>query len=109
MTTWTLLGLNEDTTVEEVMRSRDSAALITYYAVDAVRFQPSPLPVLETLDVPYLGTVILEAARLPLSDAYRERKRLMALCNGRYVGCIERNEILLFQRRLLDSGLIDGR
>ena len=109
MTTWTLLGLNEDTTVEEVMRSRDSPALITYYAVDAVRYRPSPLPAPETVDVPYLGTVILEAAGLPLSDAYRERKRLMALCDGRYFGCVERDEILKFQRRLMDSGLIEGR
>ena len=36
-----------------------------------------PLPSLETLDVPYLPSVILAAAGLPLSDTYRERLRLM--------------------------------
>ena len=45
------------------------------------------LPQFETLDVPYLGTVMLDLAGLPLSDSHRERKRLMELCKGRYYGC----------------------
>ena len=44
--------------------------------------------------MPYLGTVLLEAAGLPLSDAYRERRRLMLLCQGRYHDCAEREEVL---------------
>ena len=107
--TQTLLGFSEDAGIEEVMRSGNPAALITYYAVDGVNYRPPPLPSLEALDVPYLGTLILEAARLPLSDAHRERKRLMALCHGRYHGCAEQNEILKFHRRLIDSGLLDAR
>ena len=39
---------------------------------------------IDTLDVPYLGTVMLDLAGLPLSDSHRERKRLMELCKGRY-------------------------
>ena len=44
---------------------------------------------------------------LPMPDSYLERKRLMTLCNGRYHGCAQRNEILAFHRRLLNSDLID--
>jgi hypothetical protein len=60
------------------------------------------------LDVPYLGAVILEAAGLPLSDVYNERKRLMKLCGGRYRSCEARHEILKFHRRMMDSGLMDA-
>ncbi|MGH6816436.1 MAG: sulfatase-like hydrolase/transferase [Hyphomicrobiaceae bacterium] len=108
MATRTLLGFAENAVVEDVWRSGNSPAFITYYAVDGVNYQPPPLPALEAIDIPYLGTVMLEAARLPLSDAYRERKRLMAVCNGRYYGCANPNEILRFHRRLIDSGLMDA-
>ena len=50
---------------------------------------------------------MLEAARLPLPDSYRERKRLMWLCNGSYHGCIHKAEIMTFHRRLMNSGLMD--
>ena len=90
------------------MRSGNDAARITYYAVDTVGFEPAPLPALDTVDVPYLGTVILEAARLPLSDVYRERKRLMTLCEGRYYECPARDEIRAFHRRLIDAGIMDA-
>ena len=105
---WTLLGFEEGTTIEQVMQSTNTAALTTYYAIDAVRYQPPALPALDNLDVPYLGTMVLDAARLPLSDAYRGRKRLMLLCNGRYHDCPLQDEILAFQRRLIDSGLVQA-
>jgi hypothetical protein len=47
---------------------RDSEALLTYFALHGICYVTPPLPKIETLDVPYLATVILEAARLPLSD-----------------------------------------
>jgi phosphoglycerol transferase MdoB-like AlkP superfamily enzyme len=100
-----LLGFGQEADIEHVLRSGNTAALVTYYAVDAVRYQPPPLPSLETLDVPYLPNVILAAAGLPLSDVYRERLRLMTLCEGRYHGC---PEIAGFHRRLIDSGIIDA-
>jgi len=103
-----LLGLSNSTTIEDVMRSGNEAAFITYYVVDGVGYAPPPLPALDRLAVPYLGTVILEAAGLPLSEVYRERKRLMALCNGRYHDCPARGEILNFHRRLIDSKLMDA-
>ena len=67
------------------------------------------LPPYETLDVPYLGTAILDMAGLPLSDSHRDRKRLMLLCNGLYHACKQREEVLLFHRRLIDSGVMAAR
>ena len=74
-----------------------------------INYRVPPLPQFETLDVPYLGTVILDLAGLPLSDSHRERKRLMLLCKGRYYGCKRRDEILVFHRRLIDSGVMAAR
>src|SRR5262249_25184193 len=45
--TRTLLGFAKDADIEYVLRSGNPAALVTYYAVDAVRYQPPPLPILE--------------------------------------------------------------
>jgi hypothetical protein len=58
------------------------------------------------LDVAYLSTILLEAAGMPLSDSYRERRRLMMLRHGRYHDCPLRDEVLRFHRRLIDSGLL---
>jgi hypothetical protein len=79
---------------------------ITFYAVAGHNFPVPPLPEYDPLDVAYLGTVILDAAGLPLSAAQRERKRLMMVCAGRYSACDPRSEILAFHRRLINSGLV---
>lgn len=104
--TQTLLGFGEDTSIEEIMASGNEAARMTYYALDGVRYRPPPLPSLDRLDVAYLGTIVLEAAGVPLSDSYRERRRLMMQCKGRYHDCPARDEVLQFHRRLIDSGLM---
>ena len=100
-----LLGFSQEADIEQVLRIGNPAALLTYYAVDGVRYLPPPLPSLEILDVPYLPSVILAAAGLPLPDAHRERLRVMTLCEGRYHGC---PEIPKLHRRLIDSGIIDA-
>jgi hypothetical protein len=104
--TLSLLGFDENASIEEVMGSGNEAARMTYYVLDGVRYRPPPLPSLDMLDVAYLGTVLLEAAGVPLSDSYRERWRLMTLCKGRYHDCPAREEVLRFHRRLIDSGLM---
>jgi phosphoglycerol transferase MdoB-like AlkP superfamily enzyme len=86
---------------------RHPEAFFTYYSVDAVGYRPPAQPALDHVDVPFLATILLEAARLPLPDSYQERKRLMLLCNGRYHDCRDRSEILTFHRRLMNSGLMD--
>jgi hypothetical protein len=104
--TRSLLGFGGSASIEDIMASGNDAPRMTYYALDAVRYRPPPLPSLDTLDVAYLGTMLLEAAGIPLSDPYRERRRLMMLCEGRYHDCPARAEVLRFHRRLIDSGLM---
>jgi hypothetical protein len=86
-----------------------SPGYLTYYAVDGVNYEPGPLPDVDVVDVPYLGTLLLNAARLPLSEAQHERLRLLSICNGRYFTCAKPDEILSFHRRLIDSGLMSAR
>ncbi|MGQ0455705.1 MAG: sulfatase-like hydrolase/transferase [Hyphomicrobium sp.] len=107
--TRTLLGFDAKLTAEDMKLSPESPGMLTYYRIDAINYTPPPMPDIETLDVPYLGAVLLEAARLPVSGAYEERLRLMALCNGRYYNCANKNEILGFHRRLIDSGFVEAR
>jgi hypothetical protein len=79
---------------------------ITYYAMLGHNYPLPPLPNYDPLDVAYLGTVMLEVAGLPLSEAQRERKWLMVTCQGRYFSCEPRSNILAFHRRLINSGLV---
>ena len=109
MATRTLLGFDADTEAEDVALSPSSIGFVTYYAARGINYRVPALPQFETLDVPYLGTVILDMAGLPLSDSHRERKRLMGLCKGRYQTCKQRDEILVFHRRLIDSGVMAAR
>ncbi len=61
------------------------------------------------MEVPYLGTILLNSARLPLPPSYQARLDLMSLCDGRYYTCAKSKSILSFHRRLMDSGLIDSQ
>ena len=79
---------------------------ITFYAMEGNGFPVPPLPAYDPLDIAYVGTIMLEAAGLPLSAAQRERKRLMVACEGRYFGCEPRSQILAFHRRLINSGFV---
>jgi phosphoglycerol transferase MdoB-like AlkP superfamily enzyme len=108
MATRMLLGYRESTEAEDVLVDRGSIGYQTFFTVNGVRFEPEfTSPAL--LDVPYLGTVLLEAAGLPLSDAHAGRKRLKRLCDGMWFDCPKRDHILSFQRQLLDDGIVVAR
>jgi hypothetical protein len=109
MATRMLLGYDENSSVEDIKLGMESVGMITYYVADAVNYKRPALPNIETLDVAYLGAVLLQQAGLPLSEAWNERLRLMTLCNGRYYDCKRRDEVLAFHRRLIDSGLMEAR
>ena len=98
---------------EEIARMGASEArpspFTTFYAMRGEHYAVPPLPDYDLLDVAYLGTVILDAAGLPLSAAEQERKRLMAACEGVYFDCKQPGEILAFHRRLINSGLIKSQ
>ncbi|MGD9670489.1 MAG: sulfatase-like hydrolase/transferase [Hyphomicrobiaceae bacterium] len=89
-----------------IVMSPESKGFLTYYAAEGINYTPPPLPEVDVLDVPYLGTLMLKLARLPLSEASEERLRLMERCHGRYYTCAHSEEILAFHRRLIDSGLL---
>lgn len=108
MATRMLLGYNESNEVEDIHLGMGSLGMITYYAIDALNYKLPALPPHETLDVAYLGAVLLDQTGIPLPEAWRERLRLMAVCDGRYYDCRRRDEILAFHRRLLDSGQIEA-
>jgi phosphoglycerol transferase MdoB-like AlkP superfamily enzyme len=104
-----LLGFDKGVSAEDVKMTPDSRGFLTYYSVNGINYDPPPLPSVDVLEVPYLGTVMLQAARLPLPESYQERLRLLSLCDGRYYTCAKTHEILAFHRRLMDSGLVDAR
>jgi hypothetical protein len=79
---------------------------ITFYAMEGHNFPVLPLPAYDPLDIAYVGTIMLEAAGLPLSASQQERKRLMMNCGGRYFGCEPPSQILAFHRRLINSGFV---
>lgn len=108
MATRVLLGYHDGTEAEDVLLARGSIGYQTFFTINGVRYEPlfsSP----EILDVPYLGTVLLEAAGLPLSDAHTGRKRLKNLCNGMWFDCPKREHILSFHRQLLNDGIVQAR
>lgn len=107
--TRSLLGQSTDLDAEDVQMAPDSLGYTTYFAIEGINYKPPSMPPVEILDVPYLGSVILRAAGLPLSDSMHERERLMLVCGGAYHGCRNQDLILGFHRRLIDSGIIDAR
>lgn len=107
--TRSLLGIDQRLKVEDIELARSSLGYVTYYAVEGINHTPPALPPYQTLDVPYLGSLLLHAAGLPLSPSHAERLRLMQVCGGLYDGCRRKEEILRFHRRLIDSGLMAGR
>ena len=109
MATRTLLGFKDETDAEDVTLDPDSIGFLTYYAARGINYRVPALPQYDSLDVAYLGTLILDMAGVPLSDSHLERKRIMAACRGRYYGCANRDVILQFHRRLIDSGVVAAR
>lgn len=104
-----LLGFGEGTAAQDVILAPESPGFLTYYAAEGINFTLPPLPEVAELDVPYLGTLMLHAAGLPLSPAGRERMRLLDKCQGRYFQCEHQSDILAFHRRLIDGGLLVAR
>jgi len=108
-TTYDLINRDWDDDSPAIGEGGKPGPYITYYAMLGHNYPLPPLPVYDPLDIAYLGTVMLEVAGLPLSEAQLERKRLMVTCQGRYFGCEPRSKILAFHRRLINSGLVQAQ
>jgi hypothetical protein len=89
--------------------SYDPRYFATYYAIDAVNFEPVASPaVMDTIDAAYLPLVIQEAAGLPLDPSFAEQKEIMLRCHGLFYACKDGGEARRFNRLLIDAGLIHG-
>ena len=87
----------------------DPRYFTTYYAIDAINFQPVELSsALDPLDAPYLPLVVQEAAGLPLDPSFAEQKKILHRCHGMFYACAGGAEARRFNRLLIDAGLIKG-
>jgi hypothetical protein len=79
----------------------------TYYAIDAINFEPVKSPVvMDTIDAAYLPLVIQEAAGIPLDPSFEEQKQIMLRCNGLFYACDDGAAARRFNRLLIDAGMI---
>jgi phosphoglycerol transferase MdoB-like AlkP superfamily enzyme len=101
-------GLDE-AAVARKFDTYDPRYFTTYYAVDAVNFQPAKSPALmDAVDAPYLPLVVQEAAGIPLDPSFEEQKNIMLRCKGLFYACKDGAEARRFNRLLIDAGLIKG-
>jgi hypothetical protein len=101
-------GLDE-ASLGRLVKARDPRYFTTYYAIDAVNFQPADMSsALPRLDAPYLPVVVMEAAGLPLDASFAEQKRIMERCTGQFYQCAAGSEVRRFNRMLIEAGLIKG-
>ena len=101
-------GLDE-AGVGKKLEDYDPRYYATYYAIDAVNFEPVKSPTeMDTIDGPYLPLVIQEAAGIPLDPSFEEQKRIMLRCKGMFYACKNGAESRRFNRLLIDAGLIHG-
>ena len=91
------------------LMAADRRFFSTYYAIDAVNFQPKDLSsALDKLDAAYLPIVIQDAAGVPLDPSFAEQKDIMLRCKGIFYSCSKGTEARRFNRLLIDAGLIKG-
>ena len=95
--------------VGKKLENYDPRYYATYYAIDAVNFEPVKSPTaMETIDGPYLPLVIQEAAGIPLDPSFEEQKAIMLRCDGLFYACKDGAEARRFNRLLIDAGQIHG-
>jgi hypothetical protein len=95
--------------VGKKLENYDPRYYATYYAIDALNFEPVKSPtVMETIDGPYLPLVIQEAAGIPLDPSFEEQKQIMLRCKGLFYACKDGAEARRFNRLLIDTGLVHG-
>jgi hypothetical protein len=91
------------------LESYDPRYYSTYYAIDAINFEPVKSPaIMDRIDAPYLPLVIQEAAGIPLDPSFAEQKEIMLRCNGLFYACKGGAEARRLNRLLIDAGLIHG-
>ena len=93
--------------VGKKLENYDPRYYATYYAIDAINFEPVQSPaVMDTIDGPYLPLVIQEAAAIPLDPSFEEQKKIMLRCKGLFYACRDGAEARRFNRLLIDAGFV---
>ncbi|MBA2127591.1 hypothetical protein DLM45_15370 [Hyphomicrobium methylovorum] len=85
---------------------RSSIGYLTYFAFDTINYTAPPLPKQKIVDIPYLGSIALMMAKLPLNEATASRLSLLEECDGRYSFCPKKKLIADFQERLFETGAL---
>jgi sulfatase-like protein len=99
----------DESAIAQRLQASDPRYLTTYYAIDAVNFQPADLSsALGTLDAPYLPLIIQEAAGVPLGPSFQEQKKMLVRCRGVFYRCANGREARQFNRMLIQAGYISG-
>ena len=99
-------GLDE-AGVGKKLENYDPRYYATYYAIDAINFEPVQSPaMMDTIDGPYLPLVIQEAAGIPLDPSFEEQKSIMLRCKGLFYACKDGAEARRFNRLLIDAGFV---
>ena len=101
-------GLDE-AGIGKKLENYDPRYYATYYAIDAVNFEPVKSPaVMQTIDAAYLPLVIQEAAGIPLDPSFEEQKTIMLRCKGVFYDCKAGAEARRLNRLLINAGMIKG-
>src|SRR5229473_5107539 len=99
----------EEAAINRRLLNYDPRYFTTYYAIDAINFEPVDLgSALDTVEGPYLPLIVQEAAGLPLDPSFAEQKKILQRCQGLFYGCAGGAEARRFNRLLIDAGLIKG-
>ena len=99
-------GLDE-AGVGKKLENYDPRYYATYYAIDAINFEPVQSPaVMDAIDGAYLPLVIQEAAGIPLDPSFEEQKSIMLRCKGVFYACKDGAEARRFNRLLIDAGFV---
>jgi hypothetical protein len=98
-----------DDAVAQRIMNYDPRYFTTYYAIDAVNFEPKDVSSgLGRLEAPYIPLLVQEAAGLPLDPSFAEQKKILQRCHGLFFQCAGGAEARRFNRLLIDAGLIQG-
>jgi hypothetical protein len=99
----------DEATIGRRILANDPRYYTTYYAIDAVNYQPVDVSsALDRLDASYLPLLIQQAAGLPLDPSFAEQKKIFDRCQGLFYGCARGAEARRFNRLLIEAGLIKG-
>jgi hypothetical protein len=97
----------DETAAGKKFENYDPRYFTTYYAIDAINFEPVKSPaVMESVDAAYLPLVIQEAAGIPLDPSFEEQKSIMLRCKGVFYACKGGAEARRFNRLLIDAGFV---